>query len=35
MRDITHPGPDDFWLLPLGGTGEIGMNPTLYMMANG
>ena len=30
MRDITHPGPDDFWLLPLGGTGEIGMNLNLY-----
>ena len=24
------PGPDDLWFLPLGGTGEIGMNLNLY-----
>ena len=27
--DLT-PGPKDFWFLPLGGTGEIGMNMNLY-----
>ncbi len=27
--DLT-PGPSDFWFLPLGGTGEIGMNLNLY-----
>ena len=25
-----HPGQRDFWFLPLGGTGEIGMNLNLY-----
>jgi len=25
-----NPGPDDFWFLPLGGCGEIGMNLNLY-----
>ncbi|MDX1570894.1 MAG: MBL fold metallo-hydrolase, partial [Xanthomonadales bacterium] len=24
------PAPDDLWFLPLGGTGEIGMNLNLY-----
>ncbi|MBD3584224.1 ribonuclease J [Salinimonas sp. HHU 13199] len=24
------PGPDDLWFIPLGGTGEIGMNMNLY-----
>ncbi len=28
MRDL--PGRDDLWFLPLGGTGEIGMNLNLY-----
>lgn len=38
MSDLAHdpssaaltPGASDLWLLPLGGTGEIGMNLTLY-----
>ena len=25
-----NPGPQDFWFVPLGGTGEIGMNLNLY-----
>jgi ribonuclease J len=28
--DLHHPGPDDLWFLPLGGSGEIGMNLNLY-----
>lgn len=27
---FMNPGPDDFWFLPLGGCGEIGMNLNLY-----
>lgn len=30
MNQLTHPGPNDFWFVPLGGTGEIGMNLSLY-----
>ena len=26
------PDESDFWFLPLGGTGEIGMNLNLYVM---
>lgn len=28
--DLHRPGPDDLWFLPLGGSGEIGMNLNLY-----
>jgi ribonuclease J len=28
--DSYRPGPDDLWFLPLGGSGEIGMNLNLY-----
>jgi len=28
-----HPAADDLWFLPLGGTGEIGMNLNLYSHA--
>jgi ribonuclease J len=28
--DLYRPGPDDLWFLPLGGSGEIGMNLNLY-----
>ena len=28
--DLNRPGPDDLWFLPLGGSGEIGMNLNLY-----
>ena len=27
---MLHPSADDLWFLPLGGTGEIGMNLNLY-----
>ena len=27
---MLHPGKEDLWFLPLGGTGEIGMNLNLY-----
>ncbi|MEC9127734.1 MAG: MBL fold metallo-hydrolase, partial [Pseudomonadota bacterium] len=27
---MLHPSSDDLWFLPLGGTGEIGMNLNLY-----
>ncbi len=30
MSDIPAPGPDELYFLPLGGTGEIGMNLNLY-----
>ena len=30
FRDTDTPGPDEFLFLPLGGTGEIGMNLNLY-----
>ena len=28
--DPHRPSPDDLWFLPLGGSGEIGMNLNLY-----
>jgi ribonuclease J len=28
--DLNRPGPGDLWFLPLGGSGEIGMNLNLY-----
>ena len=27
---MLHPSADDLWFVPLGGTGEIGMNLNLY-----
>ncbi|MFT5015181.1 MAG: ribonuclease J [Dinoroseobacter sp.] len=30
MKHLEQPSRDDLWLLPLGGTGEIGMNLNLY-----
>jgi ribonuclease J len=30
MEAIDQPGKTDFWFIPLGGTGEIGMNLNLY-----